>query len=231
MTAIRQGTIQEKPLQSSMSLQIQVLIDSEEMEAFFKNLGDFEIYRPGNIVKKGDEKVSHPAFLDCYRSYVNFLKEGKIPPQEEYVSLFSTIWTTSSDCLFALPVQENRHIIRLAKPVVQLQSHEMDYSPHDGKFHSMIFGADSILWGIQISYPQLYVNPETQQVEKTLEDLRLPNTQLFRRIQQWVRQNTIPTPFSVLGKKIHVPMRIGKQCLSWINQHPQLRKKEITVFQ
>jgi hypothetical protein len=61
------------------------------------------------------------------------------------------------------------------------------------------------------------------------ETPQFPNTTLFKRLQQWVRSHTIATPFEVEGKKINVPIRIGKRCLNWIHVHPQLRAKGIRV--
>lgn len=229
MSNIRSGKSNEKPLQASKWIQIQMLIELDEMTSLFTALGNFEIYRCGCVLKKGEESVSREAFLDCYRTYLSFLKEGKIPPESLYTPIFSSVFTTTTDCLFALPVGDDRQIIRVSKPLVQLQAHQMGYSTSDGKFHSMTFGMDSIQWGIQFSYPQLVQNSETYDIEKVMEIPGSPNRDLFRQIQAWMRSHTIPTPFLVEDHKINVPMRIGKQCLSWINQHPQLRKKGIAV--
>lgn len=226
---IREGAVGEQPMQASKWIQVQLLLDADEMQDLFDHLGDFKIYRCGCVLAKGEGNISRQAFLDCYRSYVAHLKEGKVPPESTYSPFFTSILTLSSDCLFMLPLGEKQQMIRPAKPIIQLQSHEMDYSSVDGKFRSMVFGGESILWGLQLSYPQLYQNPETMEVEKVLEDPKHINTPLFRQLQHWVRLNTIPTPFLIDGHKTNVPMRLGKRCISWINQHPQLRKKGITV--
>jgi hypothetical protein len=49
-------------------------------------------------------------------------------------------------------------------------------------------------------------------------------------MQQWVRSHTIATPFEVEGKKVNVPIRLGKECLSRINSHPQLQAKGLRVI-
>lgn len=229
MSELRDGAFGEQPMQASKWIQIQLLIDGDEIQDLFNSLGEFEIYRCGCILPRGEGKVDRKIFLDCYQSYISSLKAGKIPSEQEYAPFFSSILTLASDCLFVLPVGEKQQILRVAKPIVQLQSHEMDYSVVDGKFRSMVFGGESILWGFQFSYPQLYLNPQTKEIEKVFDNPNHVNTQLFRRMQQWTRTHTIPTPFLVNNIKINVPMRLGKFCLSWINMHPQLRKKGITV--
>ncbi len=66
----------------------------------------------------------------------------------------------------------------------------------------------------------VYIRPNTQfaPYKKVLLD---PAEVEFSK--QWVRDNTRATPFSVEGKKINATMRLGKNCFSWINHHPQLK--------
>ncbi len=66
-------------LQASKWLSYPVLIDADEMEALFKELRDFEIYLVSGVSKRGEEKISREAFLELYRTYIDALKEGKLP--------------------------------------------------------------------------------------------------------------------------------------------------------
>jgi hypothetical protein len=104
------------------------------------------------------------------------------------------------------------------------------YTPLDGKFRSMVHSQGAIFWGLQFSFPQLYRNPMEGEIFKTNDTDKFPNAQLYRTLQQWLRQATIPTPFEVEGKSINVSMRLGRQCLPWINQHPQLADQGIVVL-
>ena len=115
--------------------------------------------------------------------------------------MFSTVLTTTPDAVYALDLGEGRQSVRIAYPVVQQQVHRLDYSTVDGKFRPMVLGLDSILWGIQYSYPQLFSNQQTLEVQQVNDSPDFPNTALFRSIQKWVRHNTIPTPFLVGGQK------------------------------
>ena len=210
-------------------LSLQVLLDESEMQALLEELGDFYIFSTGVIYPEGQGEISKEAFLNCYAHYVNALKSGLIPEEVSYRSLFSVIFTQNQDHVFSMKVGQGKQLIRVAKPIVQLQQHRLHYSKADEKFYPMVFALDSILWGIQFSYPQLYQNGTTKEISKVTDTEQFPNTQLFRKIQLWLRHHTIPTPFQLNGKKINVPVRLGKKCLSWINQHPQLIMKNIQV--
>jgi hypothetical protein len=217
-------------MQVSKWLEVQALIDAEEMEALFEALGDFSIYLAGALTPLGEGIVTKPQFLSVYKKYVDGLKIGQLPHEEEYRSLFSSVFSVNSECLYAIPFDNGKQLIRLLKPAVQLQAHSMDYTVSDGKFRPMVFGVDSILWGIQFSYPQLYLDPTTKEVLQVRENVFFPNSALFHALQKWMRHNTIPTPFLVEDKKINVPMRLGKQCLRWIQNHPQLAIKNLRVL-
>ena len=216
-------------MQATKWLKVQLLADVGEIESLFTALGDFSIYNCGAVVPKGGGEVSQKNFLKAYEKYITALKEGQIPLETVYRQMFSAVLNRDTEALFPVSVGVDRQLLRINKPVIQMQPHSMDYSPFDGKFRTMVYGTDSILWGIQFSYPQLFLDPETKAAENVDESERFPNTSLFKGLQRWIRNQTIPTPFIVEGKKVNVPMRLGKKCLSWINHHPQLVAKDIVV--
>lgn len=230
---LRQSSPAEQPLQASKWLQSQALLSRQELASLFQfleqSLAPFSLYACGVVCQQGAGEVSQQEFLDSYDSYIKQLMQGQPPDLSLYRSLFSPAMTVTSDALFAIPVGEDRQLIRAAKPVVQLQANNIHYSTIDKKFHSMIFGIDSIAWGLQFAYPQLYQDPHTKQAEIVKKSAAFPNTALFQLLQKWMRQHTIPTPFIAEGILTNVPMRLGKECLSWINQHPHLIQKNIRV--
>jgi len=213
-----------KVFEASKWLQSPLLVDVEEMASLIEAVGDFEIYVTSALTSPGEGKVSHQAFLDSYKDYINAIKEG-IPPEPPKTH-FSSVWTADPQAVVALPINESEQIIRVKNPVIQLRIHSISYSPIDKKFRSMVLGDKSIAWGVVFAYPQLWRNPATQMVEKVGQT---PNTTLFRTLQQWVRRNTVPTPFLVSGEKTNVPVRLGKNCFDWIDRHPQLIEQGIFV--
>lgn len=219
----------EPPLQASKWLKCPVLLSADEMARLLQTLSPLDIFITGSVTKIGCGHISQEEFLQSYREYATLLSQGLLPEEAHYRSIFSSVFTTTPDAVYALLLEEDQQLIRLSKPVIQLQSHRLHFSHDDNTFRSMTFGSDSILWGIQFSYPQLCQDAQTKEILPV--DLRpeFPNTQLFKTLQRWVRDNTIPTPFIVNGQKINSPVRLGKECLPWINKHPQLIQKGFQI--
>lgn len=211
-------------LQASKWLQIPLLLDTAEMKDLLDTMGELWIVLTTGVTQKGAGFISKEEFLNCYQAYVEALKTGEMPSDSRIRPYFSAALTCTLDPLYTVPVGESQQLIKVDRPVIQLQQHRFDYSNADGKFRSMVFGMNSILWGIQFSYPQLFQD-EHLQVKQVREIAEFPNTAVFKRLQKWVRVNTVATPFIVEGRLINVPIRLGKQCFSWINNHPQLKPK------
>ncbi len=211
--------------------EIQALLDIEEIEALLKTLAPVEIYAAGSITARQAGAISILEFMQGYTSYIHDLKAGLVPNMTTKRQLFSSILTTTPVILYALAIDEQRQLIRALKPVVQLQMHALDYSPYDEKFRPMAFGLNSITWGLQFSYPQLFLDPLTKKIMTIDKSAAFPNTALFHTLQRWLRHFTIPTPFKVNGKRFNSSIRIGKQCLSWIASHHQLKTHHLEVTQ
>lgn len=205
-----------------------VLIDVHEMEDLLDALENFWIVQISGLVPVGQEIIRREEFISAYSSYIAALKRGELPNDHRLRSYFSSVFTVDLNAVYAVKVNPQYSIVKIRTPVVQLQSHRFDYSVADGKFRSMVLGQDSIHWGLQFSYPHLYQD-EDFQVFTVREDAHFPNTSLFKKLQRWIRSHTIATPFEVGGKRINVPVRLGKQCVSWINGHPQFSGKHLRV--
>lgn len=214
-------------MEASKWLEVQALLSPEEMEGLFEHLhsslGPVHIYLTGAVTPLGEGEVPQEKFLKAYQAYADSLKEGLMPEIDR--ALFSAALSLSPHMLTVMKVGENRQLQKLRKPCVQLQTHSMGYSEEDGKFYSMVFGPEAIAWGLQFSYPQLFLDPDTKGVFKVVETPDFPNTSLFRHIQRWMRHHTIPTPMQTPRGSINLPVRLGKECLSWINNHPQLKNR------
>ncbi len=215
-------------MEASKWLQVQALLDEMEIVQLLDSMGDFHLYPMGALLEKGNEEISREKFFECYGLYIAALREGKVPQENDYRPTFTGAFTVDPDMVRLDPVADSRQIVRVMKPVIQLLPHRLGYSVIEEKFRPMVKGKESITWGIQFAYPQLFEEEGT--IYKVDESDMFPNTKPFRILQKWMRQNTVPTPFVVQGKKINVPIRLGKQCFSWINKHPHLIQKGITVW-
>ncbi|MBS3904922.1 MAG: hypothetical protein KGZ39_06320 [Simkania sp.] len=218
-------------MEVSKSLKVQVLLDVQEIRALLDALGPIQMFLVSQVVGKDYGRISKEQFLQRYASYVEGLKEGIFPEESVLRPYFSSIWTATEDVLYAMPVKEAGFLIKATRPVVQLQLHHLSYSEVDGKFHSMVQGKESITWGIQFSYPQIFQHPRTKEFRKITQDEDFPNTALFLEISRWMRQNTLPTPLLAKQSKVNLSVRLGKQCFSWIHRHPRLVEKQFQVVQ
>ena len=119
-------------------------------------------------------------------------------------------------------------MVKVCEPIVQIQVHQMSYSPVDGEFRPMVMSRESIFWGLQFSFPQIYQDPKSLELLEVEEGI---NLELFQSVRRWIRDNTAPTPMVVGGGRVNLPIRLGKKCFSWINNHPQLKAKQLSVLE
>lgn len=211
--------------QGSKYLKYQVLCDVEELRSLFGRLNPFLIYP---LTGLGDgEPIAPERFIKEYSLWIEKLKVGTIPTDQELRSVLACAFTAESDALWKQEIPGERYIVKMGKPIIQVQAHFFTYSPIDGVFRPMTMGASNIFWGLQFSFPQIYQDPKTMEL---LEVDESPNSELFQKIKQWVRDETRATPFIVDEKRTNVPIRLGKNCFSWIHSHPQLKIQKIGVY-
>lgn len=207
---------------------VPVLLDLLEMKELFTALSPCHLVHVSSPVACGKEEVESSEFLQGYSDYVNALQNGKVPPFESFRSLFSCALSRTLAPFYAIDLGKNRSLVKPRTPIIQLQAHSFFYSLVDQQFHSMVQGPESVFWGVQFSYPQLFQDPQTKQIVK-VADREFENTVLFASLMQWIRSHTLATPFLVGDVRTNSPMRIGKKGLEWVNNHPQLKAKSITV--
>ncbi len=215
---------------ASKWLHIQFLIDPEEMQDLFQALGEVFIFSTMGIKPQGENLIPTALFLEQYRRYTDLLKAQESIDDDLFRFYFSAVITREQDALLAIDVGNNREIIRPLKPILQVKLHRFDYSYLDGKIRPSVFGKDTIAWGIEISYPQLYQDPLTRICVKATDPALFPNAELFKQVQHWIRANTVPTPFLAQNVRIRCPIRIGKKCFEWIDSHKELKARKLAVF-
>lgn len=211
--------------QGSKFLKHMVLCDADELRLLFESLNPFSIY-PLTHISDG-MPIDVDTFLDAYRSWIEALKSGCIPKDEELKRYLAAAFVREEDALWKQEIPKNRFLIKMAKPCVQAQAHFFTHSRIDNVFRPMTMGPNAIFWGLHFSFPQIYQDPKTMQLLEVEESL---NAELFHTIKLWTRENTRATPFVVDGKRINVPIRLGKNCFEWIHQHPQLKAQKIGVY-
>ncbi len=221
---------EEGVMEISKALKFQALLDIEEMQALLDALDPLHIFLVSQIVGKDHGRVGKQDFLRHYAFYIDALKNGTFPNEASIRPYFSSIFTAAEEILYAMPLGEDRFLIKAVRPVVQLQLHHLSYSEVDRKFHPMVQSKDSITWGIQFSYPQIFQHPRTKEFSKVVQSVDFPNTALFLALGRWLRQNTLPTPILEQEKRVNLSVRLGKGCFPWIHRHPRLVEKQFQVI-
>ncbi|MDR3623952.1 MAG: hypothetical protein P4L16_02295 [Chlamydiales bacterium] len=210
-------------------LELPLLLSFEEMERCFTEIGPCFIVYTDRIVGENEGVISPEQFLDVYKHYLQDLQEGKILNNPVYKKAFQGIITTTLDAVYAIRIDASRRIIKTRKPTLLLQPYRIEYSSFDGKFRPMVMSQNSLLWGIQISYPQLFQDSKTGVLEKIGPSF--VNTEAFRRLQKWVRYNTQPTTFLIDEvRQVTMPMRIGKEAHGFVNNHHGLKERALRVI-
>jgi hypothetical protein len=216
-------------LQVSKWLKVQVLLDENEMQQLIQILGPVFFVVVSEPIKADEAVILSSVFLEKYADYIHLLRKGEVPSEGEFRRFFSCAISATLETFYAIAVGDDKFLIKPKKPVLQLQMHHFFYSDLDGKFHPMVLSPESISWGLQISYPQLFQDPVTRGVVKVIDSLDFPNTAIFTHLLKWMRNFTLPTPFEVKGMRVNSPIRIGKQSLTWIKNHPQLYQRGIQI--
>ncbi|MCX6990661.1 MAG: hypothetical protein NTX49_06345 [Chlamydiae bacterium] len=214
---------------ASKWLKHQILIDEVGMKELFESIGKCYICHASGPVQSANTFISKEKILEVYASYIQAIKQGQPIDEKELRRFFCNYLTYDLDSLYGVPISQDRCLIKVARPVVQMQFHHFFPSTVDGKFHSMVMTEDSVHWGVQFSYPQIFEDPKTHQYFKMNESPDFPNTALFKNVIRYIRSHTVPTPFIFQGVRTRVPFRLGKSCFSWINTHKELKEKGIVV--
>lgn len=231
MTAIIRIQPKDAPnFMASKWLHYDVLVDDTKIRHLLEHFGSgFYLFSTLGVAPRGEHELKIDDFVNQWKGYIDALKAGNVPNDQDNRFYCTAALTKTLSALRALDVGNDREIIIAYEPLIQMQLHRFNYSQADHKFHSMSFGQKSISWGVRLSYPQLYQNPQTRVVVDATDENLFVNATLFQELKSWIRANTQPTPFLIDGKRVNDPMRIGKECFSWINNHAQLKENGLFV--
>lgn len=221
----------EGPFHASKWLKHQFLLSEEGMQSLIKAMGSIYICQASGPVDEADVFISTESFLARYRQYVDSIHRGIDIDIGSYKRFFCNYLSLDLDSLYKIEIGNSRVIVKPSRPVLQMQMHTFFPSDLDGKFHSMVMTSESVHFGIQISYPQIFQDAKTQEFFRTNDPTLFPNTTLYKHMIQWLRSFTVPTPFLFHGKKLTATFRTGKDCFTWVNSHSGFAKRELSVVQ
>lgn len=220
---------QEGSFNASKWLKHQLLVSEKSMSSLLEELKGCFLCHASGLVETKNAFISLEEFFEKYKDYICAIQQGRDVDEKQLRRFFCNYLTYDLSCLYAIDAPQDKVIIKVSRPVVQMQFHHFLASSIDGKFHSMVMSQDSIHFGIQFSYPQIFEDPKSHQFYKVTEETSFPNTLLFKKIIKWLRTHTMPAPVLFMGNKTRAPYRIDKQGYQWINAHPQMQSKGIKI--
>ena len=144
--------------QGSKYLKCQVLCDKDELESLFSELQPCSLFLLSGLTDGNPIKISN--FIQEYGSWIEGLKSGVAPVDSQLRTILAAGLTLDTDALWKQEVPGNRFLVKIANPVIQIQAHFFTYSPIDGVFRPNSMGQNSIFWGLQFSFPQIYQDPK-----------------------------------------------------------------------
>jgi hypothetical protein len=204
--------------QGAKWLKIQALLDPSELRSLFEHLGKVQIFPLGIPLEKPPFSIEADEYVSSYTGWIDSIKRGEIPNGGALRTLNMTLWCEDGSSVDVVALKNGHHLVRPKKASLQVQIHSMGYSAVDRTFRPMVLGQETIFWGLQWSFPQVGQNPGTGEI------VELKPHPWFVKIRQWMRERAIPTPMIVEGEKTHLPIKLGKACLPWIDKHPQLKQ-------
>jgi hypothetical protein len=178
------------------------------------------LFRTGEILTSLTS-LSKESFSKEYEEYLKSLEtdsSSKISP---------LLMTYDEKDVYGLEVGKEKYLIYPRYPVIQVREHQFTMTIDD-RIQPMVFGKDSIRWGLIFSYPQIFYDPVEKKIKQVLKESTSLNTEGFKKIQRWVRDYTKPVPFVIKGKKTNATFRVGKNS-SRISHHRDLEKYQIGV--
>lgn len=199
------------PYEASKWLKIPALLDSANLKEI---LGLASLYPLSGFT----DSLKPVSEFSAYDDYIEAWKKG----EEARLKDAAYGFTLEPDALYALQTPKG-YMIKPAHPAVQITSHYMNFS--DGEVKSNVFGSDTLSWGVQFAFPQLHLTEEGE-VGKHLDAVNFP---LFKKIQAYLREKTVPAKFVLNGVSHQSSIRISKPNLEWVNVHPWLKKRGLEV--
>lgn len=221
----------EGSLQAAKWMYLRMLIDPSELRAFFDSIAPMFLVNISSVCLKEQLVISLEEFFYLYEEYINSLKKGITGSVKTKIQQGSWGLSKTLSPFYLMQFQDERFLAKLKTPVIRIKHFDFHHIPEQNAFIFTHHKEHSIPWGLECSFPQFYQDPVTHLPVEILKNHEDPNTRVFKSMQKWVRDSTLPVPFMVEGHKKVVPFRLGKKCFEWINLYPELRNRGLKLYE
>ncbi|MCF7852942.1 MAG: hypothetical protein K9M07_06855 [Simkaniaceae bacterium] len=173
------------PLQASRFISHYALLDPKTMRALLHELG-CSVYNVSKVLSEQECKDYGPFFLERYTDYINALFKADFDPKLFRKDLTCAL-TLDMEAVVIQTLPGQRYLAKPQYPIVQLGIYQFIIGDN-GRILHHVLGKESICFGLEWSYPQLYRDPKTKQNLNALKEA--PNHVLWKKITTWMRKET-----------------------------------------
>ncbi len=210
-------------MKAAQWLKVQVLFSIDEWQRILKALPNLLFFPTGMVVPPDTPSYSHQEMVERYRTYLIHLQQGSTPPR----AAFSLLATVNPNTVSRHTLSTTQELIQARLPTIQVQEHALYFDSQAHQLRSMLYSSHAIPWGLQFSYPHIIEDSHTRHITRV--DDQFENTVTFSVLRQWIRQHTLPLRATVQGHISRLPVRIGKECLPWIQTCPAVQSLGMTL--
>lgn len=219
-----------KDFQSRFSkwISIDFLIDPSEMKNLFESLNPFVLISPFYEEPNSPHVLTSKTFLEAYSQFIMHSQNGENPNYHELKEFLFVMMMPSIEGVFLKPITSQKNALIFQAPYLEIKPIALSLSQVDHSLRVVPMQKSLVWWGLRCSYPQIVQDSKTLQMT-TISQSEHPLGQLFKKFRIWIRENTRATPFVTDIKKVTHPIRLGKDCLSWIQKHPLLKTTHLRI--
>ncbi len=201
-----------------------VLLELSEIKDLLDSLGECFILPGTGLVAEDNWRIDKEELLSKYAEYLECIKSSAEAPPSLLKRFFTMMISPEDRDFYAVKAGESKYLIKACFPVIQVQLYHCFISRFDKKIHPMALSKDSFFFGLQFSYPQIYEDPKTHLFSKVLLEKKFSSSLVFKKLAQWLRQNTRPVPLMIQESRVPAPFRMGKKSQELVNSHLGFQK-------
>lgn len=209
------------PFLASKWQKFYLFLSPKEVENLFAFWSIDHLYLTGKVLER--ESLIVKNWIEKYANVLNAFWEGGSERNKLFSSILPAVISISEESLYRQDVS-NGFLVHMKDPCFVLQEHWFRYVPKDEKIYPMNFTNESLFWGLQFSYPQIFQDSKTKKIYNANLESSFGNAKLLILLRKWIREHTKPVSLQVGEMKHSTLFRIGKEYIKKIEDHSQIKE-------
>ncbi len=173
----------------------------EGLSSLFDALSLHHAYLVGQLCTRDACIESLSRFTTTYAQFLQAEEENKTAFRKAL-----TVGLSQDPSVFSLKRLASGVIVTPHLPYIQVRLSTYTVSD-DCKVHPGTLGSNAAPWGLQFSYPLLFMNEKEGIGKNVLTEEGFVNTPLYKKMQKWIREMTKPAKVLVDGSLVQTTLR------------------------